>query len=59
MRARVFAFSCTDGYRVDAVTALHAGHGYFVFVASPTELSLASDRRAFTSAQRSFRFLSS
>jgi hypothetical protein len=57
MRARVFAFSCTDGYRVDAVTALHAGHGYFVFVASPTELSLASDRRAFNSARRSFRFL--
>jgi hypothetical protein len=55
--ARLFTFSCTDGYRVVAVTALHGGHGYFVFFASPTRFSLVSDRRAFTAAQQSFRFL--
>jgi hypothetical protein len=56
--ARLFTFSCNDGYRVVAVTALHGGNGYFVFFASPTSFSLTSDRRAFTAARRSFRFLS-
>ena len=54
--ARVFTFSCTDGFRVQAITALHAQHGYFMFVASPTGLSVASDQSAFVAARRSFRF---
>jgi hypothetical protein len=41
---------------VTAITALHAQHGYFMFVASPTSLSRASDRRAFVAARQSFRF---
>ena len=57
-QARLFTFSCTDGYRVNAITALHAHHGYFMFVASPTSLSLTSDRRAFLAGQASFRFVS-
>ena len=57
-QARLFTFSCTDGYSVKAITTLHAHSGYFVFVASPTSLSLASDRRAFVAAHRSFRFAS-
>jgi hypothetical protein len=57
--ARAFTFSCTDGYRVEAATALHGRRGYFVFFASPTSFSPISDARTFTSARRSFRFLRS
>ena len=57
-RARLLEFSCTDGYFVIGITALHAQRGYFMFVASPTSISRASDRRAFDGAQRSFQFLS-
>jgi hypothetical protein len=56
--ARRFMFSCTDGFRVTAITALHARHGYFMFVASPTSLSGVSDQRAVVAAQQSFRFVS-
>jgi hypothetical protein len=56
-RARVLTWSCTDGYKVIVIAALHAGRGYFMLVASPTNLSRASDLRAFDAARRSFRFL--
>jgi hypothetical protein len=55
--AHLFTFSCTDGYIVIGITALHAHRGYFMFVASPTSLPRASDRPAFDAARRSFRFL--
>jgi hypothetical protein len=55
--ARLLTLSCTDGYFVIGITALHAQRGYFMFVASPTSISRASDRRAFDAARRSFRFL--
>ena len=58
--AEVFRWSCTDGYRVIVITALHAGRGYFMLQASPTNgsrpLSRASDLPAFNAARRSFRF---
>jgi hypothetical protein len=56
-RARVLTWSCTDGYRVFVVTALHSHRGYVMLVASPTNLSRASDLRDFDAARRSFRFL--
>lgn len=55
--ALVVTWSCTDGYWVIAITALHAGRGYFMLLASPTNISHASDQRAFDAARRSFRFL--
>jgi hypothetical protein len=55
--ARVLVLSCTDGYIVIGITALHAHHGYFMFVASPTSLTRASDRHAFDAARRTFQFL--
>jgi hypothetical protein len=57
-QAHVLTWSCTDGYRVFVITALHARHGYVMLVASPAKLSRASDVRAFDAARRSFRFLS-
>lgn len=56
--ARIATWSCTDGYRVIVIAALHAQRGYFMLVASPTILSRASDSLAFNIARRSFRFLS-
>jgi hypothetical protein len=56
-RARVLTWSCTDGYKVFVIAALHAGRGYFMLVASPKNLSRASDLRAFDAARHSFRFL--
>jgi hypothetical protein len=56
-RVAGLTLSCTDGYFVIGITALHAQRGYFMFVASPTSISRASDRRAFDAARRSFRFL--
>jgi hypothetical protein len=55
--ALVVTWSCPEGYWVIVITALHAGRGYFVLLASPTNLSRASDQRRFDAARRSFRFL--
>jgi hypothetical protein len=57
VRARVLSLSCTDGYVVIGITALHAERGYFMFVASPASLPRASYRRAFDAARQAFRFL--
>lgn len=57
--ARVFTWSCSDGYRVFILTAVHAHRGYMLLVASPTNLSRASDWSAFDAARRSFKFLHS
>ena len=55
--ARILIYSCTDGYNVIAITALHDHRGYFMIVASPTSTTRASDRSAFSAARRTFRFL--
>ena len=55
--ARVVTWSCTDGYRVMTIAALHAKRGYFMLVASPTVLSRTSNLHAFDAARRSFHFL--
>ena len=57
--ARVLTWSCSDGYQVFLLAAVHADRGYMLLVASPTNLPRASDLRAFDSARRSFRFLNS
>jgi hypothetical protein len=54
--AEVVTWSCTDGYRVIVITALHAGRGYFMLLASPTALSRTSDLPAFNATRQSFRF---
>jgi hypothetical protein len=56
--ARVVTWSCSDGYRVYVIAALHAKRGYFMLVASPTALSRASDLRALAEARKGFRFRS-
>jgi hypothetical protein len=56
-RALAFTWSCSIGRLGFMIAALHAGRGYFMLVASPTNLSRASDLRAFDAARRSFRFL--
>lgn len=56
--AEMITWSCTDGYRVIVVTALHAGRGYFMLLASPTSLARSSDLPTFTATRRSFRFVS-
>jgi hypothetical protein len=56
-QARMFTWTCPDGYRIVAGTALHAHRGYFMLVISPIGLSRASDLNAFQVARRSFRFL--
>jgi hypothetical protein len=54
--AEMVTWSCTDGYRVIVITALHAGRGYFMLLASPTTLSRTSDLQAFNATRQSFRF---
>lgn len=54
--AEVARWTCSDGYRVIIAGAVHARMGYFLLVASPTNLSWASGLRAFNAARRSFRF---
>jgi hypothetical protein len=54
--AEVVTWSCTDGFRVIVITALHAGRGYFMLQASPTGLARTSDLPAFNATRQSFRF---
>ena len=54
--AEVVRWTCSDGYRVVVGTAVRARRGYFLLVASPTDVPWTSDVRAFDAARRSFRF---
>jgi hypothetical protein len=54
--AEMVTWSCSDGYRVIVITALHAGRGYFMLQASPTSLPRTSDLPAFNATRQSFRF---
>jgi hypothetical protein len=55
-QARVFTWTCSDGYRIVGLTALHARRGYFLIVIAPIALSRVSDLDALQAARRSFRF---
>jgi hypothetical protein len=55
-QARLLTWPCSDGYRVFAITAIHAHRGYIMLVASLMTLSPASDLHALSAARRSFRF---
>jgi hypothetical protein len=52
--ARVFFYACPDGIKGFAVTAIHAGRGYFMVVSSYGGTS--ADRTAFEIARHGFRF---
>jgi hypothetical protein len=54
--ALAWAATCSDGYDVENVATLHGRRGYVAFLASPTGLDDAGDRRVFESIRRSFRF---
>jgi hypothetical protein len=48
--------SCSDGYAVLNVAALHGRRGFMLFLASPTADDLTVDRSRFEAIRRSFRF---
>lgn len=56
--ARIFRHTCSDGFDVTKVTAMHRGQGYIVLFASNAANTAASDRRVFEALRRSFRFTS-
>jgi hypothetical protein len=54
--ALVWTATCTDGYDVDKLAALHGRRGYIILLASPTAHDDAEDRQIFESIRTSFRF---
>ena len=48
--------TCTDGYDVNLLAALHEGRGYIGFLASDSANDDAEDRRIFESIRSSFGF---
>jgi hypothetical protein len=54
--AMAWTATCTDGYHVTKLAALHGTLGYIILLASPTANDNATNRRAFESIRRSFRF---
>jgi hypothetical protein len=57
--ALAWTSTCSDGYNVDKIAALHGGRGYIVLLASQTANDHAQDRRIFDSMRRSSRFTGS
>jgi hypothetical protein len=51
--------SCSDGYQVIKLAALHGGRGYVVLFASPSNDGLADNQTAFDSLLRSFEYVGS
>ena len=51
--------SCSDGYNVIKLAALHGGRGYVVLLASLTSDGLADNQTAFDSLMSSFKYLGS
>ena len=49
--------SCSDGFNVIELAALHGGRGYIVLFASPTSDGLADNQTAFDSLMRSFEYV--
>jgi hypothetical protein len=54
--ALTWTATCTDGYDVDKLAALHETRGYVILLVSSTGTNLAEDWHAFESIRRSFRF---
>jgi hypothetical protein len=54
--ALAWTHTCTDGYDVIKLAALHGRRGYIIFLASPTVNDDADDRHFFESIRSSFRF---
>ena len=51
--------SCSDGYEVIKLAALHGGRGYVVLLASPSSDALADNQTAFDSLMSSFEYVGS
>jgi hypothetical protein len=51
--------SCSDGYNVIKLAALHGGRGYVVLFASATSDGLADNQTAFDSLMSSFKYVGS
>jgi hypothetical protein len=51
--------SCSDGFKVIKLAALHGGRGYVVLLASPTSDGLAANQAAFDSLMSSFEYVGS
>ena len=56
--ALTWTASCSDGYHVNKLAAVHGKRGYMILMASPTSKDVAENRRVFASSLRSFRFTS-
>ena len=54
--ALAWTATCSDGYDVNKLAALHGNRGYMIFLPSPDTNDDAVDRRIFESIRRSFRF---
>jgi hypothetical protein len=54
--ALAWTHTCSDGYDVNLLAALHGKRGYVIFLASETANDNAQDRRVFESMRQSFRF---
>lgn len=54
--ALTWTSSCSDGYDVHKLAALHGNRGYMVFLPSSSTNDKAVDRRVFDSVRTSFRF---
>lgn len=48
--------TCSDGYDVEKLAALHGARGYVMLLASQVSNGVAQDHRIFESIRRSFRF---
>jgi hypothetical protein len=49
--------SCSDGYNVIKLAALHGGRGYVVLFASPSSDGLAANQTAFDSLMSTFKYV--
>jgi hypothetical protein len=54
--ALTWTSTCSDGYDVHKLAALHDRRGYMILLASPKANDNAEDRAVFESTRRSFRF---
>jgi hypothetical protein len=54
--ALTWTATCSDGYHVNKLVALHETRGYIILLASPIGHDRGDTRRIFESIRRSFRF---
>lgn len=55
-RALAWTATCSDGYDVDKLAALHHRRGYIILLASPNTIDNTRNRRLFDVIRRSFQF---